>query len=46
MRTIRDPPGCFLKVSLEQLFCREPVGAYFCKMELHSRRYLRKFLKF
>ena len=30
----------------EQLFCREPVNACFCKKELHSTCYLRSFPEF
>ena len=39
-------PGIFPKSFLEQLFCREPVSACFCKTELHSTRYLINFPKF
>ena len=38
--------GWVPKTYLEQLFCREPVSACFCKKEFHSRRYLRNFRKF
>ena len=46
LRTIAGLPGSFPKTILEQLFCKEPVGACFCKKELHSRHYLWEFLKF
>ena len=46
LSTLADPPGIFLKRSLEQLFWREPVSACFCKKDLHSTLYLRNFPEF
>ena len=43
LSTLVGLPGTFPKCSLEQLSCKEPVSACFCKKELHSRCYLRNF---
>ena len=41
--TLSGLPETLPKSFFKQLFCREPVSAYFCKKELHSTCYFRNF---
>ena len=40
---LADRRGRFPEKYLEQLYCREPVNAYFWKNELYSTYYLRRY---